>query len=115
VSSTETDRFRVALLSERKRVVAAIENLHDEPRDSMREVSLERQPSDDAGLARQIDSTLEENSEHILAAIDAALELIANGTFGTCRSCGEPIARERLEAMPYATECIGCKRRAERR
>ena len=39
---------------------------------------------------------------------------IDDGTFGTCGRCGKPISEERLEAMPYATLCIECKRLEER-
>ena len=63
---------------------------------------------------REMDYSLEENSGHVLSAIDAALARIDEGTFGTCERCGKPITEERLEAMPYATKCIDCKRLEER-
>jgi RNA polymerase-binding protein DksA len=50
----------------------------------------------------------------VLAEIDEALQRIEDGTFGTCRTCGQPIAPDRLEAMPWATQCIDCKRKEER-
>lgn len=33
--------------------------------------------------------------------------------FGRCEECGDPIHPERLEALPYATLCIGCKEEEE--
>ena len=33
--------------------------------------------------------------------------------FGRCVQCNDPIHWERLEALPYATLCIGCKEREE--
>ena len=47
-------------------------------------------------------------------AIDAALQRIEAGTYGKCVNCGAPIPEERLEAMPWATLCIDCKRKEER-
>jgi RNA polymerase-binding transcription factor len=47
-------------------------------------------------------------------AIDAALARIDAGTYGICVNCGSQIAPERLEAMPWATLCIDCKRKEER-
>lgn len=41
-----------------------------------------------------------------LAAIDAALDRVADGTYGRCVVCGEPIAPARLEARPFALTCI---------
>jgi DnaK suppressor protein len=50
-----------------------------------------------------------------LAALDAAAARIADGTYGTCRECGGPIAPERLEALPATTTCIRCANRKPRR
>lgn len=51
-----------------------------------------------------------------LVEVDRALDRLARHpqTFGDCRSCGQEIAFERLEALPYTTLCIECKRGEER-
>ena len=49
-----------------------------------------------------------------LMQIDAALRRLYNGEYGTCESCGLPIARARLEAMPHARLCVSCKEKEER-
>jgi DnaK suppressor protein len=43
-----------------------------------------------------------------LAAIDAAMHRLAEGTYGTCAACGQPIGAARLAARPVATTCINC-------
>ncbi len=40
--------------------------------------------------------------------IQAALGRIADGTFGECVACGEPISKERLNAVPHAAHCKRC-------
>ena len=97
----------------------AIEYLHKENPGSI-EDETEDQTQDNhlaetatATLDREIDYTLEENSEHVLAAIDAALNRIEDGTFGTCTNCGKQIPEERLEARPWASLCIDCQRAAD--
>ncbi len=40
--------------------------------------------------------------------IQAALGRIADGTFGDCVACGEPISEERLNAVPHAARCKQC-------
>ena len=47
-----------------------------------------------------------------LAAIDAALVRIDDGSYGSCLRRGESIGRERLEARPAAELCIDCAREA---
>lgn len=113
-------RFRDLLQEERQKVLEAIEYLHAENpkslKDETEESTVDNHLADTATvtLDREIDYTLEENSEHVLKAIDAALVKIEAGTFGICENCGQPIAEERLMAIPYATQCIDCKRREER-
>ena len=121
MSAIDTDHFRQRLLDERKRVVDAIENIHTENPGSMadetEELSFQDNHMGDVATAtfdREMASTLEDNSNHVLAEIDAALARIEDGTYGACENCGRPISAERLEALPYATKCIECKRLEER-
>ena len=120
MTAIDTNHFRDLLLDERRRVVAALENLHEDHPGSMsdetgEEAASENHLADSATdtYDRELDYTLEENSEHVLAAVDAALNRIDDGSYGTCTSCGKPIAQERLEARPSATLCIDCQRRQE--
>jgi len=56
---------------------------------------------------------LDELAVRRLAAIDAALDRGAQGHFGTCAKCGEPIPIPRLRALPSTTCCIACARKAD--
>ena len=49
----------------------------------------------------------------ILDQVEAALDRIDDGSYGRCEDCGQDIARERLDAIPYASLCIRCEERAE--
>jgi RNA polymerase-binding protein DksA len=122
VSAVDTGRFRGILEEERQRVLDAISYLHEETPGSLADQTEEIIGNSDnhlgdtatATLDREIDYSLEENSEQVLRAIDGALRRIDEGTFGTCETCGQPISEERLEAIPYATQCIDCRRKGER-
>jgi RNA polymerase-binding protein DksA len=121
VSVIDTDRFRETLLEQRRRVQAALQNLHDETSgtlydDAGEETAYDNHLADTASETydRELDYTLEENSEHVLAEIDAALGRIDDGTYGTCTNCQKQIPEERLEALPWATLCINCQRDRER-
>jgi RNA polymerase-binding transcription factor DksA len=43
-----------------------------------------------------------------LQEIDDALAKLADGRYGLCEECGQPIGEARLEAMPAARLCITC-------
>lgn len=40
--------------------------------------------------------------------IDAALERLALGTYGSCSGCGRAIPAERLEIRPHTPTCVAC-------
>jgi RNA polymerase-binding protein DksA len=64
---------------------------------------------------RDHELTVLNNEREKLAQIDRALGRIADGTYGTCESCGNPIGKMRVMAFPRATLCLTCKQREERR
>lgn len=45
----------------------------------------------------------------MLDNIDAALERIAEGTYGTCAECGKKIGQARIEFRPESIYCVNCK------
>lgn len=120
MSAVDLDSYREQLLDERRRVLAALDFLHLEnagsQEDEVAETPLDNHLAENASIThdRELDYTLEENSTHVLAAIDAALERISDGTFGKCVTCGRHIDGERLAAIPWTTQCIDCRRREER-
>ena len=59
---------------------------------------------------QQRDLALRERNEQHLAAVEAALDRLDAGRFGTCVRCARRIAPARLEALPWAAHCIECQR-----
>ena len=51
---------------------------------------------------------LEANALKEIDQINAALVRIDEGNYETCATCEEPIGTKRLEALPYAVQCIKC-------
>src|SRR5215213_2624837 len=64
---------------------------------------------------QQRDLALRDRSRTELAQVEAALRKIDDGTYGICASCGNLIAPERLEAIPWASACIDCARKGSPR
>ena len=123
MTTLDVEHFRKLLLEKREGVMNALDNLHKENSGSLEDEtgelvsgSADQHMADTATetVEREIGNTLEEHDERLLEAIDAALGRIDAGTYGKCVNCGAPIPEERLEAMPWATLCIDCKRKEER-
>jgi RNA polymerase-binding protein DksA len=121
VTSIDTGHFHDALIDERQRVEHALATLRDEHPgsldDEVEEVAATSgnhlAETASATLGREIDYTLGDNAEQVISEIDGALKRIEEGTYGMCATCGGEIPRERLEASPWASLCIDCKRKAE--
>lgn len=112
---------RTALESERVRLHAAMKSVNHEG--SLLEETGDLSIGTDDHIAdtatetfmRELDDGLEENAEHLLGEIDAALGRLEAGTYGTCTACGKQIPDERLQAVPWASLCLDDKRAQEGR
>ena len=62
----------------------------------------------------ELGGQLAEVESRELTKINQALERIRSGRYGKCDNCGHSIKVTRLQAVPYATECIDCARAGER-
>ena len=63
---------------------------------------------------RQHAAALLEAAREQVAAADAALRRLAEGRYGVCDRCGQPIGAERLAARPAAATCVRCAARTRR-
>ncbi len=107
------DKQQRLLLEERSRYVTSATRLKAEA-DSLVE---EREPGDvqfdeESGegdtlaVERERDLALSAHARAAVDQIDAALARIDDGTYGICVVSGKPIPRQRLNAIPWATERV---------
>jgi RNA polymerase-binding transcription factor DksA len=66
-------------------------------------------------LEREKDFSVLEQVEAELADVERALQRLDDGTYGQCDACGQPIADERLAAMPATRFCVAHRVEAEPR
>ncbi len=118
MNNAQTQSFQHTLLSERKTLLARIAQQRG---GTVSRVEMAAEHDVRASDARA-QATTEINEEFAmnehetaeLAAIDAALERLAQGLYGQCSDCGVDIPLERLQAYPMALRCIGCQTQAEK-
>jgi DnaK suppressor protein len=110
---TETLTAEVAGL--RVEITQAEAGIADRLRDSVGDAGDDQADLGAKTFEREHELALTHNARELLRQNEQALARIAEGTYGTCDSCGEPIGKARLQAFPRATLCVTCKQREERR
>ena len=102
-----------SLFDERAKLVGQAVRLEDEANSLIEDGEMgDVQFDDESGegdtmvVERERDLALSAQARQTVADIDDALVRIANGTYGYSTLSGQPIPRERLEAIPWATELV---------
>jgi len=112
MQSARLQRYRERLLDERRVLVRQRDRVLEAVPDQVHPPGQnEIAPSE--GI--DIEISLDEGDAARIRDIDAALQLIKDGTFGKCAECGCDIAEARLEAIPSALYCVHCEEKRERR
>lgn len=100
----ELERGMLGLTEAHPRLASAIE-AHDGPRD-YEDVATDF-------LEIQNEQSIMANQQALLTLVENALARIADGTYGYCQQCEEPIPAKRLEALPWAERCVQCEAQLE--
>lgn len=113
-SSASIAKMKAVLLERRGDLLQGVE--HNLKYQSSPAAAAKGDSSDLAANALDSDTAMQlaESGSSELAQIDEALQKIEENTYGQCEVCDEGIPWERLEAVPYATLCVGCKEQQER-
>ena len=90
-----------SLLERRQHALAAEDDL-------LTERELDPEDTAAAGSAAALLDSLSENARSALLRLEAALDRVRQGGYGSCATCGEIIDDERLRAVPDTDQCGGC-------
>lgn len=116
----DTQDARRRLTEERSRLTETLDGLETDleaQKDSLQELSVVDEHQGDIGtetFEREKDLSIVESVRAGLEDIDKALQRLDEGTYGQCEVCHQPIADERLEAVPAARFCVEHQAEVER-
>lgn len=63
---------------------------------------------------RELNLMFGDRDREKLSEIEDALDRIKDNTYGECEDCGEPVAENRLRALPFTRVCVECQSKQER-
>jgi RNA polymerase-binding protein DksA len=115
--AVSNEELKRSLLEERARILEHVVQLEedDDRGTDYGRAGYGNHMADDATetFEQSKDVSLKHNEKRLLEQVNRALEKFAEGTYGICETCGAPIDRARLEAIPYAIHCMKCQTRRE--
>lgn len=99
-----------AQLEERKKELEALSEISAASRDTVAldQTSVGRVSRIDAIQQQELALATERNRVRDLARVEGALRRLADGEYGDCIVCGEPISEKRLALDPAVPTCIAC-------
>lgn len=122
MKAEELELYRNSLMNLRARLRGDLDQMTDEalkrnqPESSgnLSNVPLHMADVGTENYDQEFTLSLIENEQGTLDQIHGALERINAGSFGKCAECAQPIAKPRLQALPYTPYCIECARKMEK-
>jgi len=114
----DTATFKTALLQQRSALLTQLSTLRGGEVGRAQASTEHFATRDDtpaaANSARDLEFALDAHDTAEIAAIDAALQRLMDGSYGECVDCGAHIAEARLKAAPEAARCIHCQEKLEK-
>jgi DnaK suppressor protein len=108
MNKRDLKKFKAALEQKRNSIVNATgKKAHWENMEDTRHGDFVDQASDDNEV--HVNLRLLQVDAKLLRAIEAAIERIEDGSYGTCAVCEGEIGVARLQAVPWTSVCIACK------
>ena len=111
----ELDQFETLILTKRNEVILELKEAKHKANEVLKNNSNNAIYSSHMADAVSDQQEMEKNyymmdrGNSYLKYLDRALEMIKDGSFGICSSCGILINQERLIEVPHTTSCFDCK------
>jgi DnaK suppressor protein len=112
VAGKSLEAIKKELLERKKELEAQLADLYQMRNAAVGEV----QDTGDQAQSLSLETlkiSLQDNEIAEYNMIGQALKMIAEGTYGICIECGQPIAERRLKLYPNATRCLVCQEALE--
>jgi DnaK suppressor protein len=113
MKAKQLDGYRQRLLEQRASLIERVRAVEETLETLDREREVEFMDRAQADVPEEVLLRLDEQERKELGEIEAALGRVAQGTFGECERCNQPIDQRRLATLPAARLCVRCQTEAE--
>ena len=111
----ELEEFKSLILGKRNKVIDDLEESRKRAEEARNNNSVNAIYSSHMADASTDQEEMEKSyywmdrEKKFIIYLNRALEMIEDGSFGICKTCGNLINKERLEEVPHTSSCFNCK------
>lgn len=112
LTEEELDYFRDLILKKRQDAVGEIDEMNERLQDAQEQASGYTYHMADSGtdaMEREMLYLMISRQKKFIGYLDRAIRRIENRTYGICKITGQPIPKERLEAVPHTETTVKAK------
>src|SRR5262245_54063085 len=107
------DYYKKKLIARREELMKTIARTQEEGRQADEDPTVDLADKAANSYTKEFLFGMTNTDRTVLNMIDEALRRINSNTYGTCVTCEEEMAQKRLEAVPWAKNCINCQQKIE--
>ena len=112
LTPAEIKKFRAMLIEKRNNLLGNVSSMENDAlldqRSNLSSTPIHMADLGTDSFEQEFTLGLMDSERKLISEIDEALKRVDNGTYGICEVGGEPIPKQRLNAIPWARCCINC-------
>ena len=114
MNKKEKERYKKKLLERKKEIVDVLSEVYNETKEAENAgIAMDMADKAESSYTKEFLLNLSDTERKQLNLIDTALGRIEKCNYGICQTCQVKIGKKRLDAVPWALNCIDCQQKAE--
>lgn len=113
MNQKEKERYKKKLLEFKEELIEKLTEARDQSKFVEEHIAQDVGDRAESSYTKEFLLSLSDSERRQLFMIDDALKRLESDNYGQCQSCGKPIGKKRLDAVPWTQYCIICQQKAE--
>jgi DnaK suppressor protein len=114
LNKKEKEKYQKKLIERKSEIVHVLADVYNNTKEvESAGVAMDMADKAESSYTKEFLLSLSDTERKQLQKIDEALKRIQKSDYGVCQTCGIKIGKKRLDAVPWASNCIDCQEKAE--
>ncbi|UCE39927.1 MAG: TraR/DksA family transcriptional regulator [Candidatus Aminicenantes bacterium] len=114
MNKKEKEKYKKKLLERKKEIADVLSEVYNETKEVENTgIAMDMADKAESSYTKEFLLNLSDTERKQLQLIDEALDRIEKSNYGICQTCDVKIGKKRLDAVPWAPNCIDCQQKAE--